>query len=93
MSKEERDNLPPLSIRGMQQQLLFFREELWRVELDFRNFMRSVTVDTKTEMKILLLIKEIDSLRNEVRWMIGIMITILISLMASAITITLALLQ
>ena len=93
MWERQRDNLSRSSVRDMKQRLTLFQEKLRRVELDFRNSKEAMATNTETGLMILFLMKDIDSLRSEVRWMVGIMITVFVSLMALIITIILTLLQ
>lgn len=88
----QKDNLSQSTVRNMKRQLILFQKMLRRVELDLRNSRETMAINTETGLVILLLMKDIDSLRSEVRWMVGIMITVFVSLMALIVTIILALL-
>ena len=84
----------------MEKQLKFPQEKSQRVEPDFREPKETVETNKETGLIVVLLMKDIvvilmkdiDSLRSEMRWMVGIMITVFVSLMILTITIILTLL-
>ena len=79
--KRRKDNLPQSSVRSMERQLILFQEKLRRVELDLRNSKEAMAINIETELMVILLIRDVDSLKSEVRWMVGIMITFFVSLL------------
>ena len=91
--ERQKDNLSQSSVRCMERQLILFQEKLRRVEIDFKKSKEEMAINTETGLIISLLMKDIDSLRSEVRWMVGIMITVFVSLMVLIVTIILTFLQ